>query len=250
MSGQIDGSKYGDVYADVYDELFATRDDLNVVSTVLAQLAGSGPVLEMGIGTGRLALPLAQSGVKVHGIDNSQAMLDRLCAKPGAQDIVVHLGDASTYRIDKEFSLIFIAFSTLFLLENQESQVECFLNAARHLKRGGVFLVEAFVHDRSRWNGGQEVVTTSIRDDGLTLRAGMLDSYRQVIHMHQLDLSPQGIKVRPNRLRFIYPSEMDLMARVAGFYLRERWSDWQRSAFSAGSTTQIAVYEKVSESAI
>lgn len=250
MSGQIGESKYGDVYAAVYDELFATRDDLDLVTGVLAGLAGSGPVLEMGIGTGRLALPLAQRGVKVHGIDNSQAMLDRLRAKPGTEAIIAHLGDASTFSVDEVFSLVFIAFSTLFLLGNQESQVQCFLNAAHHLKLGGVFLVEAFVHDRSRWNGNQEVVTTSIRDDGLTLRVGMLDSYQQVIHMHQVDLSPQGIRVRPNRLRFIYPAEMDLMARLAGLRLRERWSDWRGSAFSAGSATQIAVYEKVSESAI
>jgi SAM-dependent methyltransferase len=244
---QIGDNRYGDTHAETYDALFQERDDLALVSQALARLAGVGPVLEFGIGTGRLALPLAQSGLKVYGIDNSPAMLERLRTKPGADQIISVLGDCTCDRVEGSFTLVLIAFSTIFLFESQDTQVQCFQNAARHLQRGGVFVVEGFVHDRSQWHNNQQIVTTSVADDVVMLRCGVLDPVQQLIETQQVELSPQGIKLRPNRLRFIYPAEMDLMARLAGLRLRERWSDWSGAPFRASSTTQIAIYEKVSD---
>jgi SAM-dependent methyltransferase len=244
---KIGESNYGDDWAYIYDDLFANRDDLAVVGNTLAALANGGPVLEFGIGTGRLALPLAARGLKVHGIDNSQAMLDKLRAKPGAENITTLLGDCTKDRMEGEFSLVFIAFTSLFLMGPQDVQVECFMNAARHLRIGGVFLVEAFVHDRTRFLQLQEVVTTKVGDNVVGFRVGMLDGVNQVLRTQHIELTPEGIKFRPNWLRYIYPSEMDLMARLAGLKLRTRWSSWSGAPFTSDSGTQIAVYEKVSE---
>jgi SAM-dependent methyltransferase len=243
-------SNYGEVYADVYDMLFEQRDNVNEVADVLESLAQGSPILKFGVGTGRVAIPLAQRGLKVYGMDNSEAMLAKLRAKPGAENVITVLGDFSKDRADDTFGLVAVLFSTIYLIHTQEGQVNVFRNAARHLHIGGVFLIEAFVHDRSRWNHGHEEVTTSVTESSVTIRTGLLDPLTQIITMQQVVLSPDGITLRPNKLRFIYPTEMDLMARLAGFRLRERWSDWHRSLFNANSAAQIAVYEKVSESAV
>jgi SAM-dependent methyltransferase len=241
---------YGDDHADVYDMLFEGRDDLNAVSQTLASLANGGPVLEFGIGTGRLALPLARLGLTVCGIDNSTKMLDKLRAKPGSERIATILGDCVEVRAEGNFSLVFFAFSSLFNLASQDAQVRCFQNAARHLDIGGKFLVESFVHDRSRWHYAQEVVPIYLDDNSVGIRVAQLDPVTQVISMRRMELSPQGIKFLPNRLRFVYPPEMDLMGRLAGFKLNERWSDWKRSPFTADSGSQIAVYEKIADHAV
>ncbi|MFC1466076.1 MAG: class I SAM-dependent methyltransferase [Candidatus Brachytrichaceae bacterium NZ_4S206] len=242
-------SNYGDDWAYIYDELFQDRDDLSVVSETLASLTGDGPVLEFGIGTGRLALPLAERGLKVYGIDNSEEMLKRMWAKPGADKITAIVGDCTKDSIGEAgtFSLVFIAFTTLFLLGPQDVQVECFKNAACHLRKGGVFVVEAFVHDRTRFHQFQEVVTTKIGENVVGFRVGMLDPVNQVLRTQHIELTPDGIRFRPNWLRYVYPSEMDLMARLAGMRLRERWSSWSRAPFTAESSTQIGVYEKIAD---
>jgi SAM-dependent methyltransferase len=244
---RIGDNAYGEIYAASYDDLFQERDDLALVSSVLATLAGNQSALEFGIGTGRIALPLAARGVRVTGIDNSPDMLSRLQAKPGAEQITAVLGDCTTDHVEGVFDLVFIAFSTIYLFEDQDAQVRCFQNAARHLRPGGVFLVEGFVHDRSRWQNRQEAVTTHVSDHSVSLRFGALDPVRQLIRMQQVEITAGGITMRPNRLRFIYPAEMDLMARLAGMRLRDRWSDWSGAPFGAESGTQIAVYEKVAE---
>lgn len=244
---KIGESNYGDDWAHVYDELFQNRDDLNVVSDTLASLANGGPVLEFGIGTGRLAIPLAERGLQVYGIDNSEAMLNRMWAKPGSSQIKAVVGDCTKDLVGEpnSFSLVFIAFTTLFLLGSQNTQVECFKNAARHLRTGGVFVVEAFVHDRTRFQQFQEVVTTKVGDNVVGFRVGMLDAVNQVLRTQHIEFTPNGITFRPNWLRYVYPSEMDLMARLASLRLRERWSSWSRAPFTSESTTQIGVYEKV-----
>jgi SAM-dependent methyltransferase len=236
---------YGDDYASVYDHLFEDRDNLYQVGETLAALAGNGPVLEFGIGTGRLAVPLAERGIKVVGIDNSESMLKKLREKPEAKGITGVLGDCTQDRIEGDFSLVFVAFSTLYVFENQETQVRCFENAAWHLKPGGLFLVEAFVHDRSRWHFGQETTTTKIEHEFASVRVGLHDPLTQLIKLQYMDFTPQGIKFRPNRLRYVWPSEMDLMARIAGLRLKERWGGWDRSPFTSESNSQVAVYEKI-----
>lgn len=241
---------YGEVYAPIYDDLFQERDDLSVVATALARFATNGSALEFGIGTGRIAIPLSQCGVQVVGIDVSQAMLDKLSVKPESKNIRFWIGDCTQDWVEGDFSLVYIAFSTLFLVGDQDKQVMCFQNAARHLPMGGTFVVEGFVHDRTRFTHNQEVTTTRIGDEGATMRFASLNPFMQEIKMQTIELSANGITMRPNTLHFIYPLQMDLMGRLAGFQLRERWSDWNASPFTSGSTNQIAIYEKVSEAAI
>jgi SAM-dependent methyltransferase len=249
--GKLGENSYGDDFAEVYDELYADRDDPRAVSEVLAALAGNGSVLEFGIGTGRLALPLSERGLKVYGIDNSQKMLLRLKAKPGAEQIVAVHGDCVEDLVEREgfFSLVFFAFSTIFQFLSQEIQVQCFRNAARHLRPGGVFVVETFIHDRSRWRDEQEVSVVNVAQDFASVRVGLLDPASQIINTQRMDFTPNGVSFLPNKIRFIYPSEMDLMARLAGFRMRERWSDWTGEPFTSKSGTQVVVYEKVSEGA-
>jgi len=254
MNGQSNTSNlwdavYIDAFADAYDHLFAGREDLDLISHMLARLAGDGPVLEFGIGTGRLAIPLARRSIQVYGIDNSLPMLRKLREKPEAATIVAVFGDCTTDVVRPSeggtFSLVFAAFSTLFALGSQETQVRCFQNAARHLGPGGLFLVEGFNHDRTQWQRNQETTVMKIDKELVSMRFGLLDPVTQQLTIQYLDFTPSGIRFRLNVLRFVYPSEMDMMARHTGFRLRERWSDWSGAPFVAGSNTQIAIYEKL-----
>lgn len=238
-------SAYGKVHASIYDNLFQDRDDLDQVSKVLAAHVSNGAALEFGIGTGRVALPLAARGVCVAGVDNSQEMLGKLKEKPGAKDIRATLGSFTEARVEGEFSLVFCVFATMYLVTDQAEQVKVFANAARHLGKGGKFIVEGFVHDRRRFLHDQEVVTNRVGEDVVELRAARLNASTQTISTSRIVLTPNGIQMYPNKLRFIHPSEMDLMAQLHGFALRERWSDWNGSAFNSDSANQIAVYEKV-----
>jgi SAM-dependent methyltransferase len=235
---------YGRAFANDYDRLYGEREEIDRIVSVLASLADGGRALEYGVGTGRLALPLARTGLSVVGVDSSPAMLEVLRSKPDSDLVTVVEGDLSTVAVDGRFSLVFTAFSTLFLLADQDAQVRAFENAARHLSVGGVFLVESFVHDRSTWSSSQELVVTDLSDEAATIRVGRLAAAAQEIRTLQVEIDPGGIRTRPNRLRFAYPSEMDLMARIAGLRLRERWSDWAGSPFTDASRNQVALYEK------
>lgn len=243
-------NSYGDLYAAVYDGLFARRDDVDLVASVLHELAGNGDVIEFGVGTGRLAIPLSRCGHRVYGVDNSPAMLEQLRSKPDSNRVVPVLGDFATVRIDEPVSLVFSAFSTIYLPATQEAQVEMFRNAARHLRPGGRLLVEAFVHDRRRFPNNQEVVAANLGPEQATLKIGILEPATQIIHTQHVTLTPGGTTFLPNRLRFIHPSEMDLMGRLAGLRLESRWSDWRRTPFDNSSSNQIAVYTKVADGAL
>ena len=238
-----DAESYGAVWADLYDEFFGTRDDPDVVVTALERLAPNGRVLEFGIGTGRIAIPLSERGVKVHGVEISQPMVDRLRAKPGGGDLPVTVGDFTDVEIEGEFGLVLLAFSTIFLLESQEDQVRCFANAARHLGRGGVFVVEAFVPDPGRWTRGQNISVVRVEDDLVDLSAGLHDPVEQVIRFQRIIFSESGTQLLPNRIRYVWPSELDLLARLAGFRLRDRWSGWRGEPFSVESGSHVSIYE-------
>jgi SAM-dependent methyltransferase len=243
---RLGDNAYGDLYAADYDSLFADRDDVSLVTSVLHELAGPGDVIEFGAGTGRLAIPLSKRGHRVYGVDNSQAMLDALRAKPDSQGVTPVLGDFGSVTVGKPVSLVFSAFSTLYLLGSPEAQTQSFRNAAAHLAVGGKFLVEAFVHDRTRFVNNQEVVAMDIGEAAATLQIGLLEPAAQIIRTQRMTFTPDGIKFLPNRLRFVYPAEMDLMARLAGMTLESRWCDWDRHPFESSSSNQIAVYRKVS----
>jgi len=235
---------YGDRVADVYDRMpqVLGRDTQRAVAT-LAELAGPGPVLELGIGTGRLALPLAAGGLAVHGIDASEEMIKKLRAKPGGDRIPVAIGNFADVAIDGRFSLIFVVFNTFFGLLSQEDQVRCFTRAAEHLTADGVFVLEAFVPDVTRFDRGQRVGVTHVGVDDVQLEASVHDPVTQRVRSHHIVLSNEiGTQLYPVQVRYAWPSELDLMARLAHLHLRARWSDWDKTEFTALSRSHVSVY--------
>ena len=249
--GIIGDNAYGDVHAQGYDALFGDRDDVRAVADVLHGLAGDGaPALEFGVGTGRLAIPLARLGHRVHWVDNSRAMLERLeekVAEVGDADVVGVLGDFSHARVFEPVSLVYCAFSTLFLPGTQALQLATLANAAAHLELGGRMLVEFFVHDRTRFTDCQQTSVERIDEGGARLHVARLAPNAQTIHMQKIELGADGTRFVPNRLRFIYPAELDLMARLAGFEVSARWSNWARAPFEDRSENLIAVLTKVAD---
>ena len=240
-------STYGDRIADVYDEMVADgpyADDPSTAVDFLASIAGGGPVLELGIGTGRVALPLAETGVPVHGIDASQAMVERLRSKPGGDAIPVTIGDFRAFSIDQRFSVVYVPFNTFFGLLTQEDQVTCFRTVARHLAAGGVFVMEAFVPDPARFDRNQRVSVIRADPDEVALEVTTNDPVAQSSESQHVVIREDGIRLYPVRIRFAYVAELDLMARFAGLRLRERWADWDRSPFSGGSGKHISVWER------
>lgn len=232
---------YGDRIADVYDNLYTSLDTAGAVET-LAELTAGDPVLELAIGTGRLALPLAQRGIEVHGIDASEAMVAKLREKPGGAGIPVTIGDFADVAVDGSYSLVFVAFNTLFALLTQEEQLRCFANVAAHLAEGGVFVVEVFFPDLSRFDRGQRVQATTVDTDEVMIDASRHDPVAQRVDSSHIVITEAGIRLYPVHVRYAFPSELDLMAKLAGLELRERWGGWNREPFTAASQRHVSVY--------
>ena len=242
-----DPATYGDRMAEIYDEYHESLGAPEVVGPMvdtLAELAGGGPALELGIGTGRVALPLAERGIEVHGLDISGAMVAKLREKSGGADLPVTMGDFTQFALEERYSLIYIVFNTLFALPSQEAQVECFRSVARHLADGGVFLLEAFVPDPGRFDRGQRISAGIVENDRVTIDMGRHDPVTQTVASSHLYITPEGIRMYPVNTRYAWPSELDLMARLAGMRLRSRWADWRRNPFTAASTGHVSVYER------
>jgi SAM-dependent methyltransferase len=237
-----DPATYGDRMAGVYDDWFGTPDDAEAAATFLAELAGPGPALELGIGTGRVAIPLSQRGIGVHGIDASEAMVEKLREKPGGADIPVTVGDFASVDVEGSFSVVYVVFNTFFALLTQEDQVRCFENVARRLDEGGAFVVEAFVPDFARLLAGQVTQTKRVEVDRVFLEATRYDTLAQRAYSHNIVMCENGAKLYPVEIRYAWPSEMDLMARLAGLRLRERWGGWNRQPFTAESGSHVSVY--------
>ncbi len=237
-------STYGERIAEVYDEWPGIPQDTEATVAFLARLAGSGPVLELGIGTGRLAIPLARRGLRVHGIDASEAMVAKLRAKPGGGDIPVTVGDFADVAVRGPFSLVFVVFNTFFALLAQDDQVRCFANAAARLTTDGVFVIEAFVPDLARFDRGQRVNATQVDTHRVQLDASHHDPVEQRVRSSHVVLREEGIRLYPVHIRYAWPSELDLMARLAGLRLRERWGGWQGEPFTAASPRHVSVYER------
>ena len=233
---------YGDRIAESYDRMYPGGGGVEPSVNVLAKLAGGGRALELGIGTGRVALPLAERGVTVQGIDASQAMVDRLRAKPGGDAIPVTIGDFAEFQVDSRFELIFVVCNTLFGLATQDAQVQCFQRVAEHLAAGGTFLIEAFVPDPARFVGGRNLSVSGIEPDLVTLDVARHDAANQRVYSQHLLLTEAGTRLYPVQLRYAWPSEPDLMARLAG--LRDRWSGWDGAPFTAASSSHISLYER------
>jgi SAM-dependent methyltransferase len=234
---------YGDRIADVYDAMMADLPDPADCVDRLAELAGPGPALELGIGTGRVALPLAARGVQVHGIDASAAMVERLRAKPGGEAIAVGFGDFADVPVEGSYRLIYVVFNTFFALLTQDDQVRCFAEVARHLTPGGAFALQGFVPDQGLYSGGQSVRTTHLGLDQVRLDLARHDPAAQRVDFQHVLLSEGGIRLYPGALRYAWPSELDLMARLAGLRLRERWAGWRREPFGPDSGLHVSVYE-------
>jgi SAM-dependent methyltransferase len=235
--GEPVAARYDDVVDDMLD-----RAGIDIAVDFLAELAGSGRALELGIGTGRVAVPLAQRGVPVSGIDMSKAMVARLHAKPDGTDIPVTIGDFATARIDGTFSVAYLVFNTISNLTTQAAQVACFRNVAAHLAPGGCFVIEVGVPGLRRLPPGE------------TLRAFHLSETRWGID--EYDVATQGLtshhfEIVDGRLerlsipfRYAWPAELDLMAELAGMGLRERWAGWKREPFTSESRMHVSVWEK------
>ncbi|HYY41729.1 MAG TPA: class I SAM-dependent methyltransferase [Pyrinomonadaceae bacterium] len=233
---------YGESVADVYDDWYADYDEH--IIPLLVELAAGRRALELGIGTGRIALPLAQAGVEVHGIDASPAMVERLRAKPGGANIPVSFGDFAEVNVAGEFGLVYVVFNTFFALLSQEAQVRCFQQVAAHLAPGGCFLIEAFVPDVTRFAGGQIVNALKVTTERVELEASRHDAVAQRTTSQRVVLTDGGLKLYPVQVRYAWPAELDLMARLAGLGLRARWAGWQREPFTAQSGRHVSVYER------
>jgi SAM-dependent methyltransferase len=236
-------STFGELNADDYDRQHdpGTTD---ATVAVIAELAGRGAILELAIGTGRIALPLARAGHRISGIDASPEMVARLRAKPGGAGIPVTIGDFAEVGVPGPFDHVFLVFNTLFNLTSQEAQVRCFRNVARRLVDGGTFLVETFVPDPAGFPGGARLRTRAVSRTTVQLEAATHDPVRQLVEYQRITITEGSIRLVPLPMRYAWPAEIDLMARLAGLSLVQRWGGWDRRAFDAESVMHVSVYQK------
>lgn len=229
--------------AEFYDDI-SRREDTPATVAFLERLAGGGPALELGIGTGRVALPLAARGIRVDGIDISPAMVAELRAKPGGDRLSVTVGDFADVPVPGTYALVFVVFNSLCNLGTQDEQVRCFENVANHLDEGGSFVVEAFVPQPDWLRDGQYVHAEAVGADEVRLDVCRVDAVAQRLDESHVVLSSEGVRLHPVVTRYVWPSELDLMARIAGLRLKERWAGWSGEPFTAGSHTYVSVYER------
>ncbi|MCL6670085.1 class I SAM-dependent DNA methyltransferase [Streptomyces panaciradicis] len=240
-----DDGYFGEEIAAGYDDSAADMfrpEAVGPAVDVLAGLAGDGRALELGIGTGRIALPLARRGVPVHGIDLSRAMVDRLRAKEGGSAVGVTIGDFATARVDGEFSVAYLVFNTIMNLTTQDAQVECFRNVARHLGPGGCFAVEVMVPELRKLPPGQNAVPFHIGETKWAFDT--YDLATQAMSSNYVTVVDGRAEHWSIPFRYVWPAELDLMARLAGLKLRDRWEDWTGTPFTGDSPRHVSVWEK------
>jgi SAM-dependent methyltransferase len=228
--------------AEQYDDLYRDEWETDAAVDRIAELAGAGKVLELGIGTGRLATPLVARGVEVHGVDASADMVGKLRQKPGGDSIPVHIGDFSQVDAGREFSLVVLAVNTIFALPDQQAQVACFRNAARHLGAGGRFVVEAWVPDIGAFRHNRLVRPRVQRGDTISIETAEIDPVEQMIRTTQAVFSNGSVRLYPANHRYAWPAELDLMAELAGFGREARWADWSGAPFTGESRAHVTVY--------
>jgi hypothetical protein len=240
----VDGfgaTTFGERYADVYDDDLRP-DDTGAAVDFLRRMAGHGPALELAVGTGRVALPLADRGVQVDGVEISPEMVAKLRAKPGGDRLNVTVGDFADVPVGGRYRLIFVVFNTIFNLVTQDDQVRCFRNVAAHLDRDGSFVIEAFVPDHTRLAEDQHIATESTALDEVVLETWRHDPVTQTLDKVHVRLDDKGVRLYPVVLRYAWPAELDLMARLAGLRLKERWAGWDGEPFGPRSARHISVY--------
>ncbi len=243
MIDGYDARTFGTLNAEDYDALHDPGTTEAAVD-LISELAGSGDILELAIGTGRVALPLAAKGHRVQGIEASPEMVAKLRAKPGGADISVHIGDMADVGVDGPFDHAFLIYNTFFNLPDQMAQVRCFRNVAARLRPGGTFLIETFVPDLSDFSEGQRVRAQRLDMTSVWLEAARLDTVAQRIEFQRIRITENGMKLVPLPMRYAYVPEIDLMAMLAGLELQHRWGGWDRSPFDASSTMHVSVYRK------
>jgi SAM-dependent methyltransferase len=239
-----DDGYFGESVAARYDDDAEMFDPAVVDPAIefLARLAGDGRALELGIGTGRIALPLARRGVPVHGIDLSNAMVARLRAKPGSEEIGVTIGDFATTTVEGTFSLAYLVFNTIMNLTTQAAQVACFRNVAAHLEPGGAFVIEVGVPGLRRLPPGESIHAFHFSETRWGL--DQYDVANQGLISHHVTLVEARIERNSIPFRYVWPAELDLMAELGGMTLSERWSGWRREAFTSESETHVSVWRK------
>ncbi|MFP5320180.1 MAG: class I SAM-dependent DNA methyltransferase [Acidimicrobiia bacterium] len=228
--------------ADEYDDLYQDEWETDAAVERLTGLAAAGKVLELGIGTGRLAIPLVGRGIEVHGVDASAEMVEKLHAKPGGEQIPVVLGDFATVDAGRDYSLVVLAVNTIFALPDQQAQVACFANAARHLAPGGRFVVEAWVPDVGAFRHNRLVRPRVMGAGRISIESAEIDPVEQMIRTTQAVFENGSVRLYPANHRYAWPAELDLMAQIAGFEREARWADWSGAAFTGESRAHVTVY--------
>ncbi len=243
-TGDHDPAEYGERIGRRYDEWYGAREDHAPVVGFLATQAAGRPALELGIGTGRIAVPLAARGVEVDGIDASPRMVEQLRAKPAGAGMAVSIGDmAGVGAPGGPYGLVYVVFNTFFMLLTQDDQVRCFANVAAHLMPGGAFVMEVFVPEPGRFSEGQ-LVRVDRLDEGLgRFTASLHDPVTQQVHTRHFAIGTAGVETFPADMRYAYPAELDLMARLAGMRLTERWGGWQGQPFTAASGQHVSMWQ-------
>ncbi|MGH3203318.1 MAG: class I SAM-dependent DNA methyltransferase [Streptosporangiaceae bacterium] len=238
------GGRVAASYDDPSDRMFQP-EVVDPVVSLLADLAGSGRALELAIGTGRIGLPLSQRGVPVHGIELSRAMVARLRGKPGGEAIPVTIGDMATTRVDGSFAVAYLVYNTINNLTTQEAQVACFRNVAQHLSPGGCFVIETGIPNLRYLPPGQDIL-------GYRAGPGRIVSYTfdhatQHYRGHYVEFANGSGEYRTIPFRYVWPSELDLMAQLAGLRLRNRWADWNHEPFTTDSRSHVSVWERLGQ---
>ena len=239
-----DPTAYGQGVSADYDAFYARLPETDEAIERLAQLAGNGRVLELGIGTGRLALGLVERGLEVAGIEGSPEMVEQLHAKPRGAEIPVAVGDFAETTVDGTFSLVVLALNTIFALADPDAQLATFANAAAHLDPGGAFVVEAFVVRPDQLSGEWVVSPRMVEDEHVELEVSRYDAATGRIARKLVHLLPHGNSIVSVNDVYASPGELDLMARAAGLTLRDRWSSWVGAPYLTGSRKHVSVYEK------
>jgi SAM-dependent methyltransferase len=242
----FDAATYGERFADVYDEWYGAVTHVAATVEAVAALAAGRPVLELGVGTGRLAVPLAQQGLEVHGIDASPAMLERLATKAAAAGVAVHASEGDFADVDVAveggFAVVLVAFNTLFNLTDAGAQRRCLAAVAHRLAPDGVLAVEAFVPEPEAATAGGAVTPTVIEADRVVLQVTQSDPEAQTITGSVVSITEEGIRLRPWRIRWATPDELDAMANEAGLVRAERWGDWDRRPYDEDSPKHVTLY--------
>jgi len=235
------GERVAASYDDPANSMFQP-ETIDPAVSLLAELAGTGNALELAIGTGRIGLPLSQRGVPVHGIELSRAMASRLRAKPGGDAIAVTIGDMATTRVDGTFTVAYLVFNTINNLTTQAAQVACFRNVAAHLLPGGCFVIETVVPPLRQLPPGQDIV--GYQASPAAMVSYSYDHASQQYWGHYVRFTDGTGEYRTIPFRYVWPSELDLMAQLAGLRLRDRWGGWNREPFTTDSRSHVSVWEK------